>query len=113
MGMSLEALLNRVGKRVFVQYYEQFRDTRLPAGDVVALLPREFTAKSRSSRTSKARRIFREDRATEALRVIAASGRVETDVAEQARQLLAQLTGSGTMGVERDEGKVSGDSPPS
>jgi len=65
----LERLLNRVGKRVFIDHYSDFQSCTLSAGEVVALLPQEFTLKSRWSRTSKARRIFREGLAEHALRL--------------------------------------------
>ena len=44
MTMSpLERLLNRVGKRVFIDHYSDFQSCTLSAGEVVALLPQEFT----------------------------------------------------------------------
>ena len=88
---GLERLLNRVGKRVFVEHFEDFRTTRLSPAEVVALLPQEFTLKSRWSRTSKARRIFREGLAAEALRLIAASDRVDPAIARRAQHLLEQI----------------------
>jgi hypothetical protein len=87
----LEALLNRVGTRVFVDYYDKFRE--LSAREVVAVLPREFTLKSRRSRTSKARRIFREGLDGDALRLIADSERVEPVTAVKARELLTGSSG--------------------
>ncbi len=89
---KVEPLLNRVGKRVFVEYYEKLCDLTLRAGEVVALLPNEFTLKSKWSRTSKARRIFREGLEAQALTVIAASKRVNRAIADRAKQLLAELS---------------------
>jgi hypothetical protein len=91
--LPLLPLLNRVGKRVFVEFFEQFNDVTLPVADVVSLLPREFTLKSRRSRTSKARRIIREGLVAEALTIIAESNRVEPEIAERARLLLGELHG--------------------
>ena len=88
---NLESLLNRVGKRVFVEYFEQFRDSGLTNAEVVAMLPQEFTIKSRRSRTAKARRIIRDGLQAEALRVIAASERTETEAVARAELLLAKL----------------------
>ncbi len=91
MAMSTEALLNRVGKRVFVEYYEQFHDAHLTPAEVVELLPREFTKKSRWSRTSKARRIIKEGRQIEAFQMIVSSTKVEAGIAKRAEQLLGEL----------------------
>ena len=78
-------------KRIFVQYFREFGDQNLSNQDVIALLPREYTFKSRTSRTSKSRRIFREGLEEEALSIIASSDRVEPQAAIEASRLLTQL----------------------
>lgn len=85
---DLDRLLNSVGKRVFVRFYAWFADERIPASEIVAMLPQDYTLKSRSSRTSKARRIFRERRHLEALQRIADSEKTDSEATALARRLL-------------------------
>ncbi len=54
---QLARLLNSIGKATFVHH---FADFSLSHQEVVGLLPEEYTLKARHTRTSKARRIFRE-----------------------------------------------------
>jgi hypothetical protein len=88
---ELDRLLNRVGKSVFVRYYVRFADQRIPDSEIVEMLPRDYTLKSRRSRTSKARRIFRERRQREALERIADSQRTDSEATALARRLLTSL----------------------
>lgn len=88
---ELNDLLCKIGKSVFVQYFHEFSDPHLSNQDVIALLPQEYTFKSRTSRTSKSRRILREGMAEEALSIVASSDRVEPEASIQARALLAQI----------------------
>jgi len=89
--IELNNLLGKIGKRIFVQYFQQFSDPQLTNQDVIALLPSEYTFKSRTSCTSKSRRIIREGLAKDALFIIASSDRVEPEAAIEARELLRQL----------------------
>jgi hypothetical protein len=84
------SLLNRIGKAVFIEYYEKFKDTSLSNTDIVEMMPKEYTLKSRQSRTSKARRIIREGREEEAL-VIITSANIDDDLREKAKIYLANL----------------------
>lgn len=85
---ELDRLLNRVGKRIFAEYYALFADPRIADAEIVERLPHEYTLKSRRSRTSKARRIVREGRAGEALRRIAESERTDAEATSLAVRLL-------------------------
>jgi hypothetical protein len=86
---DLVRLLDSVGKDVFVRYYEGFRDPTIHGRAMVSRLPSKYTLKSRISRTSKARRIFREHLEQEALRMIAASEKVSSVCRDKARKLLS------------------------
>lgn len=69
----LQGLLNRVGMRVFVQYYYDFKKLNESSAsnlDVANGINENFTLKSKLSRTSKAKRIFKEGLEIEALRII-------------------------------------------
>lgn len=88
---DLGGLLNRIGKEVFIRYFDQFRDSVISNEEMIDLLPQEYALKSRRSRTAKARRIFREHLEEEALSVIAASEKVSAEVSEKARRLLAEF----------------------
>ena len=57
---ELYNLLGKIGKRIFVQYFREFGDSDISNQEMIAMLPNEYTFKSRTSRTSKSRRIFRE-----------------------------------------------------
>ena len=84
-------LLGKIGKRIFVQYFREFGNPNISNQEVIDLLPHEYTFKSRTSRTSKSRRIFREGLEETALSIIANSDRVEPEATIEARALLAQL----------------------
>lgn len=91
---DVNGLLNKIGKRIFVQFYHEFRDLSISNQDVISMLPAEFTFKSRTSRTSKSRRLFREHLDHEALSIIASSDRVDAESASSARALLAEYYAS-------------------
>lgn len=93
---TLNTLLNSIGKRTFVTYFEEFGDSGLSNQDVVTLLQSEesFTAGASATKTSKARRIFREGVEAQALSIIAESRRVDRKVAEDARAFLAHRRNS-------------------
>src|SRR5262249_50843728 len=88
---DLDQLLKSIGKRVFVEYFHEFRDPHLSHQAVIDLLPHEFTFHSRSSRTSTSRRIFREGLEEEALSIIASSDHLEPETTSRARELLLQM----------------------
>jgi hypothetical protein len=81
--------LNSVGKKIFVDYYAQFSDPDLTTGEVVDLLPQEYTLNGRRTRASQGRKICREGLGRFALRIIASSDKVDPAAAQRARQLLA------------------------
>lgn len=93
---ALNTLLNSIGKRTFVTYFQEFGDSGLSNQDIVALLQsgESFTAAASAARTSNARRIFREGLEQQALSIIVGSARVDRKVAKDARSLLAQLRSS-------------------
>ncbi|MDW7670553.1 MAG: hypothetical protein SCK57_12765 [Bacillota bacterium] len=76
--------LNAIGKSTFVEYYHVFKNY----DDPIAKLPQHFTLKSRHSRTSKARSIFRDNQEVEALKIIINSGRLDPEIIEKAKVLL-------------------------
>jgi len=74
--VQVEDLLNRVGKRIFVKYYEDFKELEtknVPNAVVVEKIQEDFTQKSKNSRTAKAKRIFVEGKQIEALKIIVES----------------------------------------
>lgn len=106
---ELNNLLGKIGKRIFVQYFREFRecsDARISNQDMIALLQNEepFTPTSCAARTSKARRIFLEGWEERALSRIADSGRVKREVADGASALLAELRRrQGSSGLQRTQ----------
>ncbi|HEX8394153.1 MAG TPA: hypothetical protein VF665_17550 [Longimicrobium sp.] len=89
--VDLVRLLNSVGKEVFVTYFDTFAAPTLSNEQVAARLPADFTGKSRRSRTSHARRIFREGLAADALEIISKSSRLDPKVIECARMYRTRL----------------------
>lgn len=85
---DLVRLLTSIGKSTFVRYYEEFNNPNISNQEMVEMLPAEYTLKSRNSRTSKARRIFREGLEEDALTLIMDSSHVDADTANRARELL-------------------------
>jgi hypothetical protein len=87
---DLIRLIKSIGQSTFVRYYREFADLSLSNQDVASMLPLEYTSKSRKSRTSKARRIFREALEEDALILISDSAKVDAETATQAQALLNQ-----------------------
>lgn len=82
---GLEVLLNKVGKKIFIDYYETFKSDDDPES---ALEAEGFTLASRRSRSSSARAIFRNDLQIAALENIVNSDRVDINTIEKAKLLL-------------------------
>jgi hypothetical protein len=85
---NLDRLLRSIGKVIFISHYDDFQNTALSIQAVADRLPNEFTEKSRISRASKARRIFREGLEKAALETIVTSERLDDDITKRARELL-------------------------
>ncbi|SMB82590.1 Antitoxin Phd_YefM, type II toxin-antitoxin system [Desulfonispora thiosulfatigenes DSM 11270] len=103
---SIEKLLNKIGKRIFVDYYYIFKEDnnpeeQLPSGD------NGFSLNSRRSRSSSARKIFREDLEIDALENIVQSSRLDDITLTKARKILSQETSNESLVVganlEEDE----------
>lgn len=92
--MEVEDLLNRVGKRIFVKYYDDFKELAMkdiPNVLVVEKIHENFTQKSKNSRTAKAKRIFVEGKQIEALKVIVESNHPSVlSIKKRATELLQQ-----------------------
>ena len=85
-GANMEKLLNDVGASCFVKYYYDFRDK--DNAECVALIEEPYTEKSKKSRTSKAKKLFTEGLAEDALKYIAESEKISVETVEAARRLL-------------------------
>jgi len=79
-------LLNRVGKEVFIKYYNNFKIKSNQ--ECIRAITEPFTDKSKASRTSKAKRIFRENLHGQALKLIVESGRLDRAVISRAREIM-------------------------
>jgi hypothetical protein len=90
--MQVEDLLNRVGKGIFIKYYEDFKELEtknVPNAVVVEKIQENFTQKSKNSRTAKAKRIFAEGKQLEALKLIVESNHPSVQpIKEKANELL-------------------------
>lgn len=91
---DLDTMLNKIGKRIFVDYYYTFKIDDDPEDK---LIDEDFTLNSRRSRSSSARRIFREGLHLEALKNIIQSSKLDEKIVEKAKNLLAAETGNESM----------------
>ena len=80
--------LNYIGSAVLVKYYYDFKF--LDAEECVEKIEEPYTIKSKRSRTSKARQMFREGRNIEALECIAASAKLDPVVVNRATGILKE-----------------------
>lgn len=90
---NLEMLLNKIGKRIFIEYYEVFK-----ADENAEQVLEEncgFSIASCRSRSSSARNIFKNNMQIEALSSIAKSFRVEPEISTRAKELLEMEQGNG------------------
>lgn len=85
---DLDRLLSSVGKAVFVRFYAQFADPRVADSEILEILSREYTLAASRTRTSKARKIFRDGLQREALERIASSERTDPEASARAARLL-------------------------
>lgn len=82
-GVETMEILNKIGKSTFVEHYYDFKNGLTPADD----LPENFTTNSKRSRTSKARKIFREGLNLEALEIIINSNRLDPKIINSAKEI--------------------------
>jgi len=81
---GLENLLNKIGKKIFVDYFYIFKEDINPEEK----LPDSFTLNSRRSRCSSARKIFKNNLEIEALKNILQSSRLDEDTLETAKNII-------------------------
>ena len=91
--MDLQALLQFVGKEVFVKYYRYFKDKNIKPKDIVSIITENHTNKSKKSRLGHARMIFNRNWQKEALKNIADSPRISEDIKNAANNLLNEENG--------------------
>lgn len=98
-------LLNSIGKKTFIKYYEAFKDMDISHQEMIdrlALDPQKFTFTSMGNKTSSARRIFREGLEVEALQIILGS-KADIGTVEKARMLLDKELKNKDMNVKEFE----------
>jgi len=82
--MEMKKLLNGIGIKVFVDYFNYFNNLDYEVTDIIEILPSQYTEKSRRSRISKARTLIRENKLDEVLNYILESKRISDDIKNQA-----------------------------
>lgn len=87
----INKLLNRVGMKVFIKYFESFNNPKLTNNDIVELFEEDFTTKSKISRTSKARKLIRENSIVDILEVIINAKKIDVETIEKAKFLLKKF----------------------
>lgn len=88
---DLDTMLNKIGKRVFIEYYYIFKADDNPEDK---LINEEFTLNSRRSRSSSARKIFRDGLQLSALTNIIQSPMLDEEILAKAKEVLAAETGT-------------------
>jgi len=87
--MTIEKLLNGVGIKIFIEYFEDFSNNSLQTNDLIEILPNEYTEKSRRSRTSKARTIIKNhELLNDTLKYIINSKKIDNEVKNKAKKIL-------------------------
>ncbi len=87
--MTIEKLLNGVGIKIFMEYFEDFSNDSLQTSDLIEILPNEYTEKSRRSRTSKARKIIKNhDLLNDTLNYIINSNKIDNNIKSKAKRIL-------------------------
>lgn len=83
-------LLDSIGKKTFIKYYEIFKNMSMSDQEVIdklALDPQKFTSTSMANKTANARKIFTEGLEVEALQIVAGS-KADANTVENAKVLL-------------------------
>lgn len=91
MSADLTRLLNSIGKRVFVEYYEVFSNKSMNNEEKILKLPKKYKITGSRTRVTCANRIFELGLEKEALKIIINS-RTEQNSIEKARYLLRKLS---------------------
>ncbi|MCK9472054.1 MAG: HNH endonuclease [Bacilli bacterium] len=87
--MTIEKLLNGIGIKIFMEYFEDFSNDSLQTSDLIEILPNEYTEKSRRSRTSKARKIIKNhELLNDTLHYIINSNKIDDNIKNKAKKIL-------------------------
>ncbi|MEC0183117.1 hypothetical protein [Paenibacillus peoriae] len=90
MEIDLVRLLNSIGKRVFVEYYEVFSNNQMSNDEKISKLPEEYKINGSRTRVNCANKIFESGLEKEALNIIVNS-RTEKKAIEKAETLLKNI----------------------
>lgn len=90
MQIDLIRLLNSIGKRVFVEYYEVLSNKYMTNEEKISKLPKEYKISGSRTRITCANRIFEAGLEKEALHLIINS-RTERKAIERAETILKNL----------------------
>lgn len=88
--MELNKILNKIGMSVFIKYYYEFKNKGNQ--ECIAIIEESYTSKSKSSRTSKAKKIFSLNQQKEALYMIINSKKTQKFTIEKAKEILKEET---------------------
>lgn len=90
---QLRRSLQSIGKACFVRYFPQFSDNSLSNADLIELLMRQedYLETGCITRVIQARRILANERAVDALLIVASSVRVSEGVTTEASRLARSL----------------------
>ncbi|TRL36106.1 hypothetical protein FM996_06190 [Methylosinus sporium] len=90
---QLARRLRSVGMACFVQYFELFSDKSISNAAAAAIIvaKESYAETATNTRVSLARRIIREGRARDALRMIAGATNVDPEAASRARSLVSTI----------------------
>lgn len=91
----LKKRLRSIGKNIFVRYFDEFKNTNVDREELAKKLlnenPKASSIDAQKTRISNARKIFELRMEREALEIIINSDKVERNVVERAKKILASI----------------------
>lgn len=91
----LEKRLRSIGKSIFVNYFEEFKNANYNSEELAKRLlsenPKASSIDAQKTRISNARKIFESKMERKALENIINSDKVESNIIEKAKKLLASI----------------------
>lgn len=88
----IKDILNCIGKECFIKHYWIFKDINVSNQGVIKQIEDEYTLNSKHTRTSKAKKLFKENNNLEALKIIIKS-RVNSSTIKLAKDIYYKETG--------------------
>lgn len=90
MSADLIRLLNSIGKRVFVEYYDVFSNNNLTTVEKIEKLPKEYAINGSKTRVYCASKIFENGLELDALKIVT-QAKVDDEVKDKANMIIQDM----------------------